>query len=313
MISTMQRLFGTPRSEPLEAIATSLGRVRCPQPPRIERIRQSLQQYGQLSPVIVVRRQQRLELLDGFKRRRAAELLGWTTLLVAEAELDETAQWATMLLVNQRATSALADVEEALILRELVGTGLTQVEIGALLERHKSWVSRRIGLIERLHPELVESIKLGLLHPGVARRLLALPAGNQLRMAAAVQSAGLGPRDTELAVSLWHKESSEVFRRQLLTDPRGVLSRHYPQTQRPPHEMKLSAAGQRLQRLLAVLVGTGSRMIQLLGTPPPAVETRRLWPEVHTARQTLRTLLDLLGPDGSGASSGDDDASSATV
>jgi ParB/RepB/Spo0J family partition protein len=309
----MTTLFGTPRSEPLESIATSLGRVRCPQPQRIERIRQSLQQHGQLSAVIVVRRQQRLELLDGFKRRRAAELLGWTTLLVAEAELDESAQWATMLLVNQCGAPALLEVEEALILRELVGSGLTQVQIAALLERHKSWVSRRIGLIERLHPELIEAIKLGLLHPGVARRLLALPPGNQLLMAAAVQHAGLGPRDTELMVSLWQKQASEASRRELLADPRSVLSRRYPETQRPPAMRTLSPTAQRLQRLLGVLVGTGSRMISLLATPPAPEETTRLWRELRTARRTLRTLLDLLGPDGSGASSGTGDARSATV
>ncbi len=307
----MKTLLGTPRSEPLESIATSLGRVRCPQPGRIERIRQSMQQHGQLSAVIVVRRPPNLELLDGFKRRRAAELLGWTELLVSEAALDESAQWATMLLVNQRGTPAMAELEEALILRELMGAGLTQVQIAALLERHKSWVSRRIGLTERLHPELIEGIKLGLLHPGVARRLFSLPPGNQLLIAAAVQNAGLRPRDTELVVSLWQKEPSAACRRELLADPRSVLRRHYPQTQRS--ELSLSPAGERLQRLLSVLVGTSSRMISLLATPPPPQETRRIWRELHTARSTLRTLLDLLGRDESGASSGAGGASSETA
>jgi ParB-like chromosome segregation protein Spo0J len=270
-----------------------------------------MQQHGQLSAVIVVRRQQRLELLDGFKRRRVAEMLGWRELLVREADLDERAQWATMLLLNQCAGQAMAELEEALILRELVGTGLSQVEIAALLERHKSWVSRRIGLIERLHAELIEAIKLGLLAPGVARRLLALPPGNQLRVAAAVQSARLGPRDTELVVRLWQKESSEVLRRQLLADPRRALRRHFPHTQ--PGKLGLSPAGERLQRLLLVLTGTGARMIELLATPPPAEEKARLWRQVRTARRTLRAVLDLLGPDVWGASSGAGDASSETV
>lgn len=306
----MKTMFGKARSEPLGAIATSFGRVRCPQPPRIERIRESLQQYGQLSPVLVVRRQERLELLDGFKRRRAAELLGWTTLVVAEAELDETAQWATMLLVNQRAPSALADVEEALILRELVGRGLTQVEIGALLERHKSWVSRRIGLIERLHPELTEAIKLGLLAPGVARRLLGLPAGNQLLVAAAVQTAGLGSRDTELVVRVWQKTTSERGRRELLADPRRALREHYPQTQR--RTLPLSPAGRQIERLLGLLRGTGTRMIELLATPPPPAEMERLGREVRTAKSTLLRLLDHLGRDASPPSSGAGAAPSAT-
>jgi ParB/RepB/Spo0J family partition protein len=307
----MKTLFGTPRSEPLEVVATSFGRVRCPQPQRIERIRQSLQQYGQLSPVIVVRRQERLELLDGFKRRRAAELLGWTTLLVTQAELDERAQWVTMLLVNQRATSALADMEEALILRELVASGLTQVEIAALLERHKSWVSRRIGLIERLHPELTEAIKLGLLAPGVARRLLALPAGNQLRVAAAVQSAGLGPRDTELVVRLWQQTPSEMERQALLADPRGALREHYPETQRST--LALSPTGRQLQRGLALLRGTAARMLQLLATPPPPVEIARLGRELRTTQTTLQRLLDQLGAASSRPNSGTGAAPSVTA
>lgn len=304
-------MFGTPRSEALERIQTSYARVRCPQPGRIERMRQSMQQHGQLSAVIVVRRQQKLELLDGFKRRRVAEMLGWTRLLVSEAELDETAQWATMLLLNQRGTSALAELEEALILRELTTSGLTQVEIAALLERHRSWVSRRIGLLERLHPELIESIKLGLLEPGVARRLLSLPPGNQLLVAAAVQNARLGPRDTELLVSLWQKAPSESVRRELLASPREALRRHYPETQ--PSKLALSSSAERFHRLLSILVGTSTRMIQLLSTPPPPEEIHRLWRELRTARRTLGTVLDLLGHDGSIAASGCGDASNETT
>ena len=45
-------------------------------------------------------------------------------------------------------------------------------------------------------------MKLGMLHPGSARRLFSLPPGNQLEVAAAVQSAKLGPWETELLVSL---------------------------------------------------------------------------------------------------------------
>lgn len=308
----MKTLLGTPRSEGLELVATSLGRVRCWEPGRLERIRRSMEQHGQLSAVIVVRRGERLEVVDGFKRRQAAERLGWTKLLVAEAELDETAQWATMLLMNQCGTQGLGELEEGLILRELVGLGLSQVEIAGLVERHRSWVSRRIGLVDRLHPELVESMKLGLLAAGVARRLLSLPPGNQLLVGAAAQKARLGPRDTELVVSLWQKERSEALRRELLADPRQVLRRRFPETQRPVVRVGLSPTGERLQRLLAMVVGTSRRVIRLLSTPPAPEEMDRLGREVQAARGILRTLLDLLGPDGPIESSGGGGASSET-
>jgi ParB-like chromosome segregation protein Spo0J len=186
---------------PIGRIGTTLGRARCRQPARIERMKQSLAAYGQLTPLVVVPVREGVELVDGFKRHAAATTLGWPTLVVAERPLDETGQWATMLLLN-RGPSSMTTLEEGLVLRELTKTGLTQLEVGALCSRHKTWVSRRIGLVERLHPELLESMKLGMLHPGSARRLLSLPPGNQLEMAAVVVHAALGPRDTELLVSL---------------------------------------------------------------------------------------------------------------
>src|SRR4030067_5237 len=75
---------------------------------------------------------------------------------------------ARVLALN-RGFQSMTELEEALVLREIAQTGLTQVQMAELVQRHKSWVSRRIGLLERLHPELVEAMKVGMLAPGVAR------------------------------------------------------------------------------------------------------------------------------------------------
>jgi ParB-like chromosome segregation protein Spo0J len=93
-------------------------------------------------------------------------------------------------------------LEKALVLREMAAMGMTQTQIGEILHRHKSWVSRRIGLIERLHPELVEQIREGILPAGAARRLLGLPAGNRLELAALVMYHGLGSQEREWLVQV---------------------------------------------------------------------------------------------------------------
>jgi hypothetical protein len=54
------------------ALSLELGRVRCPHPAAVERMRRSLQQHGQLTPVVVIKREGELVLVDGFKRRTAA-------------------------------------------------------------------------------------------------------------------------------------------------------------------------------------------------------------------------------------------------
>lgn len=175
-------------------IGTSYGRVRCLVPRHIEQVKASLTAHGQLTALVVVKRQSGMELIDGFKRHRAAEQMGWTTLRVISVDVDEQGQWAAMLALN-RATHSMSVLEEALVLREMATMGMTQTQIGQILSRHKSWVSRRIGLIERLHPELVEQIREGILPPGAARRLLSLPTGNQLELAAVVMHHGLGSQE----------------------------------------------------------------------------------------------------------------------
>ena len=76
----------------LRQIGTSYGRVKCLAPQSVDRMNVSLTAHGQLTALVVVKRQDRLELLDGFKRYRAAEQMGWTRLRVARMEVDEPGQ-----------------------------------------------------------------------------------------------------------------------------------------------------------------------------------------------------------------------------
>ena len=209
-------------------------------------------------------------------------------------ELDETAQWVAMLQLNL-ATRSITVLEEALVLRELAGRGLSQVEIGALLSRHKAWVSRRIGLVERLHPELVEQMKRGLLHPGVARRLLGLPQGNQLELAAMALSARLGPRDTERLVGLWQRTQDPEIRRYLLGHPRQALAQAYPKPQPAPGDPRLSPPSQKLARLLALLEDVTPRLLRLLCPPPPEADRAILRPRLAMVQTLALELATRLG------------------
>jgi ParB-like chromosome segregation protein Spo0J len=292
-------------------IGTTLGRARCRQPARIERMKQSLAAYGQLTPLVVVPSREGVELVDGFKRHAAATTLGWPTMIVAVTPLDETGQWATMLLVN-RGPSSMTTLEEGLVLRELVKTGLTQAEIASLCSRHKTWVSRRIGLVDRLHPELVESMKLGMLHPGSARRLLSLPPGNQLEVAAVIGSAGLGPRDTELLVGLWHRAKDPAARRALLSAPRASLLKHHPEMRHLPVDPRLSPEGQRLGRCLHRLEVLATEASRRLRTPLTRKDLEILGNTLRVAERAASRLGTELGSARTTASDGESDGSGVT-
>lgn len=273
-------------------IGTSYGRVRCLVPRQVEQMKVSLTAHGQLTALVVVKRQSGLELIDGFKRYRAAEQMRWTTMRAVSMDVDEQAQWAAMLALN-RATHSMSVLEEALVLREMVAMGMTQTEIGHILNRHKSWVSRRIGLIERLHPELVEQVREGILPPGTARRLLALPAGNQLELATAVTHHGLGSQDTELFVRLW-KNADPAVRDYLRIHPREALANARAGDPEQAPDPRLTPRGQRLQRHLRILQGVAPRTRQMLRPSPAEEDLMILAVDLESTRSSLLRLMEAL-------------------
>jgi len=277
----------------LSRIGTSYGRVRCLAPRQVEQMKGSLTAHGQLTALVVVERREGLELIDGFKRHRAAEQMGWTALRVAAMDLDEQGQWAAMLALN-RASQSMSVLEEALVLRELAAMGMTQTQIGQILSRHKSWVSRRIGLLERLHPELVEQIREGILSPGAARRLLSLPAGNQLELAAVVMHEGLGSQETEELVRLWRTAEPPV-REFLLAHPREALANARSGDPQQPPDPRLTPRGQRLERHLRILQGVAPRTLQGLRPSPPAEDLEILTSDLASTRSWLSRLVEALG------------------
>ena len=108
-------------------------------------------------------------------------------------------------------------------------------------------------------------MKLGLLHPGSARRLLSLPPGNQLELAAVVGSAGLGPAGHGAAGGpVAPDEGSGGAADAALRAAGEPAPKHHPETRRSPLDPRLSPEGQRLCRCLhrfeAVATETSRRL-----------------------------------------------------
>src|SRR4030067_955361 len=139
-----------------------------------------------MTPVVCVKREDGYELIDGFKRLRACRRLDKTTLRVKTIEVSARVCKAVMIQLNQSGRS-INEMEEAMVLQSLHREdGLTQTEIAVLLGRDKSWVSRRISLIERLSEEVQEDLGLGSISFITGRELAKLPRGNQKEAADAI-------------------------------------------------------------------------------------------------------------------------------
>ncbi len=148
---------------PLTKISERFGNLRIINPQTDRAMLRSMEKYGQMTPVVVSRMEQdHYELLDGFKRLRAGRALSLPSLNARILNLGIRAGKVAVMQLNWIGKS-ISSMEEALVVHSLYHEdGLTQVEIATLLGRHKSWVCRRVSLIERLSDEVQENIKIGL-------------------------------------------------------------------------------------------------------------------------------------------------------
>lgn len=262
-------------------------RYRLADPAAEEAMAGSLRRWGQLSPVVACTDGGRLELLDGFKRLVAAQqVAGWTTLSVRVLDVDERAAKAAILGLN-REQRPVRELEEAWIVQALVrDDGLTQVEAAHLLGQHKSWVCRRLALLEKLSVEVKEDLRLGLLGPALARQLTRLPAGNQQAVLALTRRQTLTAQEVSGVIELLQGASPEqaAF---VLEKPREALAqaRGLPTALRDP---RLSRAGNWLARHLAQALEALVRLENWLRTPGQRELSER-------DREIVQPLLQRLG------------------
>jgi ParB-like chromosome segregation protein Spo0J len=251
---------GSVRAVPLAQFGERYRRYRLPDEVAEGALQRSLERYGQMSPVVVCLRDEVPEVLDGFKRVTAARRLPrWTTLLARLLAADERHAKAAIYGLN-RAARPTQELEEAWIVQALVREdGLNQVEVAELLGRHKSWVCRRLAVLERLDPAVRDELRLGLLGPTTARALVQLPAGNQIEVLGCARREQLRPAEIRGVVELVRNAGNRAQVEYVLAKPRQALaaSQAGPRTEYDP---RLSPAGNRIARQLAVLLDQLGRM-----------------------------------------------------
>ncbi len=184
---------------PIADLGERLSELRLRDAAALENMRQSLSRHGQLEPVVAFECQDKLEIIDGFKRLIAARALGWSSLhlRIVDADIVE----AKCLLIALHDRRGITELEEGWLIRSLYrDDNLMQPAIAQRLGRDKSWVCRRLMLVESLDQAVQADVRLGLLVPRAAMAIAQLPRGNQAEAAEFAIRRGLTVRQTELFV-----------------------------------------------------------------------------------------------------------------
>jgi len=260
---------------------------------------QSLRRHGQVSAVVVCWREETAEVIDGFKRAAAAtQVPGMTTLQCRWLAADERQVKAAMYTLNQ-VGKHLVELEEAWLVQALVREdSLTQTEVAELLGRHKSWVCRRLALLEKLGEEARQDLRLGLVSASLARQLTRLPVGNQAALLQVARQEGLSTTEVRGVVDLLASAFSREKETYILAKPRQALAeinRLLP----PDWDPRLSVAGNRFSKQLARLLEQLTRMESWLNQRSRAelraCDRLALRPGLERLARDSRGVADLAG------------------
>ena len=239
----------------VEQLGDRLSELRLREPVAVERMRQSLSRHGQLSAVTVFDDGELLQVVDGFKRLHAAQYLGWARVRVSVVSLSEAQVPGAIVTLHQR--HELTDLEEGWLVRWLYREhGLSQGAIAQQMGKHKSWVSRRLMLVESLEEVVQADVRLGLLCPRAALTVAELPRGNPQQAAELIASRGMTTRQAERLVQYLRTLESDAARQRAMPQwsDRSVAAKDPPKPARPRSE------GEQLMADVATLLRVGVRV-----------------------------------------------------
>ncbi len=195
----------------------------------------SLAEIGQQSPIVVVSESAEFVVIDGYKRVRALQHLGRDTVRGTCWDVPEL----EALLLERSLRRACEDpLDQAWLLAELRDRfSLSVEELARRFGRSKSWVSRRLALLQALPLAVQEQVRSGALSAHAAMKYLVplaranSEAANQL--AAAIAPLKPTSREVGALYQGWQGGSART-RELILASPQIYLQARSSQSPVPP-------------------------------------------------------------------------------
>lgn len=195
----------------LNHLSLRFAALRVLDPARVARLAASITREGQKTPVLLVAGG---VLVDGYHRVAAVRSLAQDQVTAVELAVEEEdALVLTWRLETGRRKSAL---EEAWLLAELVSRGETVTSLAGRMQRPKSWVSQRLGLVKTLPESVQNAVRTCKIPPNAAMKcLLPMARVDPTGCANLVQALPEPPsvRQMERLYAAWRRADPEVRRR----------------------------------------------------------------------------------------------------
>jgi len=250
---------------PLSKFDLSLSGMRIMNMTRILQVEKSMRLHGQLQPVVARVHNGNYQLIDGFKRLYAAEDLMMETLQCHLLKID--LKQAKVLLLNyNRSHQTMEAWEEAMVLQDLQKThSLDQRSLARLTGYSRSWVSRRLSLIEKMDKDISFDIMMGVLTGSHARAIIKLPRGNQIKVARTITNYRLTSRQSDTLVNAFLEAENENQQQYILAHPEHILEKTQTDSEEEPYDVRLSSYGNDLIQSMRYVIRSVQILLSRLG------------------------------------------------
>jgi ParB/RepB/Spo0J family partition protein len=206
----------------LHALIPRFAPLRLHEAARLARLVASIEQQGQLMPVVAVAdpdQDRQWVLIDGYRRLEALRRLGEDLIWVdVWARSVDEALLACLARGPERAWEA---IEEAALIEELSNRHSLHT-IAQRLGRDVSWVSRRLALLKALPEDLLEQVRAGRISVWAATRILApLARANSAHARILLSQLAHQPLSTRELKRLYgqYREATQRQRERLVANP----------------------------------------------------------------------------------------------
>jgi len=174
----------------------------------IKELADSIQKYGLLQPVVLIKDKEGYILVAGERRLRAVKLLGENVIkaIVVNYSKDDLREYA---LIENIQREDLNPVEVAYSLQSLIDEhGYTHEELANAISKSRSYVTNLLRILNL--PEFVhEKIKQGILSVGHAKVLIGLDEEIIKEVVEKIEKNSLNVRDTEKLIQRLKKPKQE--------------------------------------------------------------------------------------------------------
>lgn len=197
------------------------GHTRIKNAKSLARMQNSITRYGQIVPVLAVPENNNFILIDGYLRLHALKACGHDCIKLHVVEENEADSLFVLLAKNNDRQWEV--IEQAAIIQELYNRfGHSFGEIAKRLGRDKSWVKRRLDLVDSLPEEIQQAVMTGKVSTWSASHILVpLSRVNEKDACRLTEKLLKDPLSTRELARLYehYKKSTRVVRDRIIADP----------------------------------------------------------------------------------------------